>query len=192
MNTHNGNLHQQRNISVSKSITKLNWLAQALRLLSALYAIWVLVRIFRWWTNSELVIKNMGQFLGRDLTDLSVHSRMMAMTLDLVAWLLLLAAVVYCWRSLGYLIQEHALSRRMAQHLTQASWLGGLCQILSLAARPVQTYLMTSHLPVVDQVFKWTFYPQDLLSFMLCGVIACFAYLIYWAEDIAEENRGFI
>jgi hypothetical protein len=152
----------------------------------------VLVRIVQWWMDSERVVKNMGLYLARDLSGHSASARLMAMALDLGAWLLLLAAVVCCWKSLGYLIKDLTFSHPMARLLTWAGWLGGLCELLTLMIRPLQSYLMTAHLPAAEQLFKWAFYPHDLLSIMLCGVILCFAYLIAWAVDIAEENRGFV
>lgn len=176
----------------SAAKTKLFWLAQVLRGLSASYAVWVLVRLVQWWTDSEKVIKAMGLYLGRDLSALSASPRMVAMALDLGAWLLLLAAVVCCWKSLGYLLKDYSFSYQMARLLAWAGWLGALCQLLALLMRPVQSYLLTAHLAASEQIFKWAFYPQDLLSTLLCGVLLCFAYLIGWAVDIAEENRGFI
>ena len=192
MNSASSGFSQEREKSLGKAKIKLFWLAQVLRLLSASYAVWVLIRVLQWWTGSEKVIKNMGLYLGRDLSALPVSARMMAMALDLGVWLLLLTAVVCGWKSLGYLIKEHSFSYQTARLLTWAGWLGAMCQLLTLLTRPIQTYLLTAHLTASEQVFKWAFYPQDLLSAMLCGVLLCFAYLIAWAVTIAEENRGFI
>jgi hypothetical protein len=192
MTTARGDFPQAHGAVFCSAKTKLFWLAQLLRVLSGSYAVWVLVRIVQWWTDSERMIKYMGQFLGRDLTGLPTSARLLALALDLGVWMLLLAAVMCCWKSLGYLLKEHTFSQSMARLLTWAGWLGTLCELLSLLFRPLQSYLMTAHLPATEQVFKWAFYPQDLLSTMLCGVILCFAYLITWAVDIAEENRGFI
>lgn len=185
-------LAQARASGLVLTKTKLLWLAQGLRLLSALYAAWVLLRIVQWWTDGDKVIKHMGLYLERDLSALTPSPRLLAMALDLAAWLLLLAAVVVCWKALGHLIRQHTFTYPMARLLTQAGWLGVLCEALTLLIRPLQSYLMTAHLPVAQQVFKWAFYPQDLLGTLLCGVLLCFAYLIAWAQDIAEENRGFV
>ena len=192
MVTASGDFTQTHGAVFGSAKTKLFWLAQLLRVLSGSYAAWVLVRIVQWWTDPERVVKNMGQFLAQDLSGLPVSARMLAMALDLGTWLLLLAAVVCCWKSLGYLLKEHTFSHPMARLLTWAGWLGALCQGLTLLIRPLQSYLMTAHLSATGQVFKWAFHPQDLLSIMLCGVILCFAYLITWAVDVAEENRAFV
>lgn len=192
MNAILGGKTQVNGQSRSVAAVKLFWLAQGLRVLSASYAVWVLLRVVRWWTDSEKVIKNMGLYLGRDLSALTASPRIIAMALDLGAWLLLLAAVVCCWKSLGILIREHTFTQPMARLLAWAGWLGALCQGLTLLMRPMQTYLMTAHLPAGEQVFRWAFYPHDLLSTLLCGMLLCFAYLIAWAVDVAEENRGFI
>lgn len=192
MNSASSDFSHERGGSLSAARAKLFWLAQVLRGLSASYAVWVLVRVVQWWTDSEKVIKSMGLYLGRDLSMLPASARMIAMALDLGAWLLLLAAVVCCWKSLGYLMKEHSFSGQMARLLAWAGWLGALCQLLVLLIRPMQSFLLTAHLATPEQVFKWAFYPQDILSAMLCGVLLCFAYLIAWAVAIAEENRGFI
>jgi hypothetical protein len=183
---------QGNGFGCSAARVKLFWLAQLLRVLSGSYAAWVLVRIVQWWTDAEKVTKNMGAYLARDLSGLPTGARLLAMALDLGAWLLLLAAVVCCWKSLAHLLKEHTFSHPMARLLTVAGWLGALCELLTLLIRPLQSYLMTAHLAGPEQVFKWAFYPQDLLGTLLCGVIICFAYMIAWAVDIAEENRGFI
>ena len=192
MATASGDFTQAHGAVFGNAKTKLFWLAQLLRVLSGSYAAWVLLRIVQWWTDSEQVIKNMGVFLARDLSGLPASARLLAMALDLGAWLLLAAAVVCCWKSLAYLLKEHTFSHPMARLLTWAGWLGALCQGLTLLIRPLQSTLMTAHLSTTEQVFKWAFYPHDLLGIMLCGVILCFAYLIRWAVDIAEENRGFV
>ncbi|BCO27851.1 hypothetical protein MIZ03_2742 [Rhodoferax lithotrophicus] len=192
MATASGDFSPAHGAVLGNAKTKLFWLAQLLRVLSGSYAAWVLVRIVQWWTDSERVLKNMGLFLAKDLSGLPASARLLAMAMDLAAWLLLLAAVVCCWKSLTYLLKEHTFSHPMARRLTWAGWLGALCQGLTLLIRPLQSALMTAHLPATEQVFKWAFYPQDLLGSMLCGVILCFAYLITWAVDVAEENRGFV
>lgn len=192
MNDGSSDFLHARGGSLRAAKTKLFWLAQALRVLSASYAAWILVRLVSWWIDSEQVIANMGLYLGRDLSALPASARMTAMALDLGAWLLLLAAVVCCWRSLGYLIRDNTFSQRMVQLLTWAGWLGALGQLLALLMRPMQTYLLTAHLGTSEQIFKWAFHPSDLLNIMLCGMLLCFAYLIAWAVEVAEENRGFI
>jgi hypothetical protein len=192
MNVLAGKPFTANDLSRVTSKTKLFWLAQGLRALSAAYALWVLLRIVLWWTDADSVIQNMGRYLGHDLSALQTSPRLLAMALDLGAWLLLLAAVVCCWKSLGHLIKEQTFTHQMARLLALGGWLGALCQGLTLLLRPLQTWLLTAHLPVAEQVFKWAFYPQDLLSALLCGVLLCFAYLISWAVDIAEENRSFV
>lgn len=192
MNLENIALSTPRELGLGTARTKLFWLAQGLRILSVSYVAWTLLRVVQWWTDSEKVMKDMGRHLGRDLSALTDGARMMAMALDLGDWLLLLAAAVCGWRSLGYLIKQLSFSHSMARLLAWAGWFGAFSQFLSFLIRPMQSYLMTAHLAASEQVFKWAFYPQDILSTLLCGVILCFAYLITWAVDVAEENRAFV
>ena len=171
---------------------KLFGVAWLLRLLSASYAIWSLVRIVGWWTDADLVIKNLGRFWARDLSALSGSQRMVAMALDLGVWLLLLAAVVCCWKALGLVLKAHAFTHQAVRFLAWGGGLGAASQLAALLMRPVQSWVVTSHLPASEHLLKWAFYPQDLLGLMLCGTILCFACLLTWAVEIADENKAFI
>jgi hypothetical protein len=171
---------------------KLFWLVQVLRVLSVSYAAWSLYRMVSWWTDEQSVVKNMGRYLGRDLSALASGQRMAALLLDLALWLLLAAAVACCWKMLGYLQRDSAFSAQGARWLAWGGWLGAACQLLSVLTRPLHSYLLTAHLAAAEQVFKWSFFPADLLGTMLCVVIIAFAYLMSWAVEIAEENKGFV
>ena len=171
---------------------KLRRLAQLMRVLSAAYAAWVLWRIVDWWTNAELVKRGMGNYLKLDLSALTASQRMAAMGLDLLVWLLLLVAVVYCWKLLACLLKDQGFTEAAAHSLMHCAWWALACQTLTVLSRPLHTWFLTWHLPAAEQVFRWRFAATDLQGVLLCLALLMFAYLFSWVLEVAEENRGFV
>ncbi len=180
------------NKATNNARTKLRWTGHGLQLMAVTYSLWVLIQILMWWTDSERVIHNMGAYLQRDLSQLPSSSRMMALGLDLTLWSVLVIAVIFCWRSLGEIMQEHAFTPTAIQRLNWGAWTGIACELLSVLSRPIHTYWLTAHLPVSEQVSKWQFNAHDLLSLLLCGVILLTSYLLTWTQEIQADNRSFI
>ena len=171
---------------------KLRRLAQLMRVLSAAYAAWVLWRIVDWWTNAELVKRGMGHDLKLDLSALAPSQRMAAMGLDLLVWLFLLVAVVYCWKLLASLLKDPGFTAAAAHSLRRCAWWALSCQTLTVLSRPLNTWFLTWHLPAAEQVFRWRFAATDLQGLLLCLALLMFAYLFSWVLEVAEENRGFV
>ena len=171
---------------------KLMWLSRLIRAITLVYVVWAFVRTFRWWTDGPAVIKAYGAYLVRDLSALASEQRMLALAVDTVELSLLTAAVVYGWKALGVLGREHAFTQIAAKFLAWCAWMAIACESWSLLMRPVKTTILTSHLPVAEQLATWSFNPKDLLVVLLCAVLVCFAYMMGWAAEVADENKEFI
>lgn len=182
----------ESNAARSAAHTKLRLTAQGMRWLSAGYAAWVLWQVLRWWLDADRVSHLMGNYLQRDLSGMQAWQRMGALGLDLAAWALLLAAVVYGWRFLGSLRESFSFSERSAQQFMRCAQFAIACQALTLLSRPLQSYLLTAHLAPAEQLFQWQFRPHDLQSIILCLALLMFALIYAWALDIAEENKRFV
>ena len=171
---------------------KLMWLSRLIRAITLVYVVWAVIRTFQWWTNGPAVIKNYGAYLVRDLSALASDQRMLALAVDGVGLVLLAVAVVYGWKALGVLGREHAFTQKAAKFLAWCAWITVACETWSLLTRPLKTHILTSHLPAADQVANWSFNPEDLLVVLLCAVLVCFAYMMGWAAEVADENKEFI
>ena len=171
---------------------KLLWLTRILRLLSVAYIAWATVRVFSWWLDGTRVVVNFGRYVERDISGAHEIQRIQALALDCIELALLIAALVFAWKAMSLLNEEHQFSTHASSYLARCGWLITMCQTFSLMMRPIKTFLMTAHLPVAEQVFKWSFMPTDLLATLLCAVVLCFAYMMHWAAEVAEENRGFV
>jgi hypothetical protein len=174
------------------AIRKLQRLAYLLRAASAGYAVWVLWNILNWWLDSDKVKHYFGDFVQRDLSALGASQRFAALALDLIAWTLLLLAVVHCWRFLNELGQPARWGGTAARHISRCAWFAMACEALSLVSRPVKSFLLTAHLPGADQVWKWNLLPMDLLVVLFCLSRLMFAYVFTWTMEVAEENRSFV
>lgn len=174
------------------ALRKLLRLAHLMRALSAGYAAWVLWQILSWWTDTDQVLTRFGKHLDRDLGAASQWQLMASLALDMAAWLLLLMAVVQCWKFLQGVSQAPAMLGLAASHLTLCAWYAIGCQAITSATRPLQTYLLTYHLPPDEQVWRWAFWSNDLLATLLCVALLMFAYVFAWTVEVAEENRRFV
>ncbi len=76
----------------------------------------------------------MGNYLQRDLSGMEVWQRMGALSLDLMAWALLLAAVVYGWRFLGSLHESVSFSELSAHQFMRCAQLAIACLALLMFA----------------------------------------------------------
>ena len=177
--------------SQTPALRKLRRLAHLLRAVSAGYACWVLWGILTWWLDAEKVQRNFSSYLGRDLSAMAASQRYGALALDLLAWLLLVAAVVYCWKFLRCLSVPHRL-REAAKHISLCAWYAIACETFTELSRPVQSFLVTSHLSNYEQVWQWRFQQFDLLAVLFCLVLLMFAYAFTWTMELAEENRSFV
>ena len=176
----------------SPAHAKLRITAQALRVLSVSYAAWVLWKILSWWLAPERGARELGSYWQRDLSGMAAWQPLAALGLDLLAWALLLAAVVYCWKFLGQLRSGAGFTAQSARQMMRCAWLAIACEAAVLLFRPVQSWLVTAHLPVDERLFQWQFRSVDLQAIVFCGALLLFALVYLWALEIAEENKGFV
>lgn len=174
------------------ALRKLQRLAIVMRLVSAGYATWVLCNILSWWLDADKVARNFGTFINRDLSAMTVSQRFAALGLDLIAWTLLLLAVVQCWKFLHYLSQPTRWSGAASLHISLCAWFAIACEGFTELSRPLQSFLLSVHLPAAEQVWKWNFRSVDLLAVLFCLSLLMFAYVFAWTMEVVDENRSFV
>lgn len=174
------------------AIRKLRRVAHLIRATSAVYAAAVLWNILNWWLDADRVKQYFGDFVQRDLSAVAASQRYGALTLDLVAWALLLIAVFHCWRFMSYLGHPALWSSTAARHVSLCAWFAVSCEVFTLFSRPVQSFLLTAHLSPAEHVWQWRFQSVDLLVVLFCLSLLMFAYAFTWTLEVAEENRSFV
>ncbi|NVO07485.1 MAG: hypothetical protein HXX19_16895 [Rhodoferax sp.] len=184
--------HGSESAPTHPAMRKLQRLAHLVRWVSVGYAAWVLWNILDWWLDADKVATNYGNFIHRDLSALAASPRYAALALDLLAWTLLLLAVMHCWKFLNDLSQPARWSGTAARHLSLCAWFAIACEGFSELARPLQSYFLTLHLSAAEQVWKWNFRAVDLQAVLFCLSLLMFAYVFGWTMELAEENRSFV
>jgi len=174
------------------AIRKLQRLVYLMRLISAGYAAWVLWNILSWWLDADKVMRNFGNFISRDLSSMTASQRFAALGLDLIAWTLLLLAVVHCWKFMHYVSRPARWSDAASRHISLCAWFAIACEGFTELSRPAQSFLLSAHLSVAEQVWKWDFRTMDLLAVLFCLSLLMFAYVFTWTMEVAEENRSFV
>ena len=192
MDETNNSILLSTNEAQHPSIRKLQGIAILMRAASAGYAAWVLWNILNWWLDSPMVVRNFGNFVHRDLTGLGAGQRFGALALDLIAWTLLLLSVVQCWKFLHDLSRPMRWNHIAAGHITRCAWFALACEVMTLLSRPLQSFLITAHLPIAEHVWKWSFRAVDLQAVLFCLALLMFAYVFTWTMELVEENRSFI
>ncbi len=175
----------------SPALRKLRLLAHLLRAVSAGYAGWVLWGILTGWLDAERIQRVFSSYLERDLSAMAASQRYGALAVDLMVWFLLFMAVAYCWNFLRCLTLANRLPEA-AHHLSRCAWFAIACETLTELTRPLQTFLLTLHLPAAEQVWKWSFHNVHLLAILFCLALLMFAYVFTWTMELAEENRSFV
>jgi hypothetical protein len=59
-------------------------------------------------------------------------------------------------------------------------------------SRPLQSFLLTTHLAAAEQVWKWNFRVVDRQAVLFCLALLMFAYVFTCTMEVAEENRSFV
>jgi hypothetical protein len=172
--------------------TKIYGLVQVVRFVAFSYTSWVLIQILRPWYAPQLFFSQLGRYWERDLASAHPWQISAAVLWDLGLWLLLVISVIFYWRAMGSLVRDMAFTSKVGMLITRGAWFGMACEVLTVATRPLWSYVLTLHLPADQHLLRWDIYPNDLLATILCFVLLIFAYLFAWMVDIAEENRGFV
>ena len=171
---------------------KIYGLVQVLRFVSFSYVVWILFQILRPWYAPERFISQLSRYWERNLASAHPWQLSAGVLLNLGLWSLLVISVVFYWRAMGRLLKDMAFTSKVGALFMRGAWFGMACEALSVATRPLLSYVLTLHLPAEQQLFRWDVYPNDLLATILCFVLLIFAYLFAWMVEIADENRGFV
>lgn len=175
-----------------KAHGKLRLSIAAMRLLSLCFIASILWHLWDWWRDGERVVRLLGTWYGKDLSGMQAWQRHAALGLDLSILALVIVAVAYCWRFLATLQQGAGFTEHGLRFLKCCAWWGLASEALSLAARPLRSYLLTLHLPPPAREWRWSVQSADIQSVILCLSLLMFAMMFSWALEIAEENKGFV
>jgi len=171
---------------------KVSAVVWSMRSVATLYALWVLYQILRPLHQTDSFLLGLGQYWQRELISAAPWQYHSAVALNMALWALLLLAIACVWKAAGHLLGTQDVSAQTSDWLRKGAWAGLWSVGLGILCRPLLSHLYTLHLPVEQQLWRWDFYPSDLLNAMLCFALLLLGYLMAWTAEIAEENKGFV
>jgi hypothetical protein len=163
-----------------------------LRSLAGAYALWVLYQILRPLYQTDTFLQRLGSYWQRELMAAAPWQIQSAAALNGLVWVLLLLAIACVWKASAHLLDAQDVGTQASGWLRKGAWAGLGCLGLGILSRPLISQLYTLHLPAELQLWRWDFYPSDLLNAVLCFALLLLGYLMAWTADIAEENKGFV
>src|SRR5574343_122210 len=164
----------------------------ALRIMGAVYVLWVLWLILRPLRETAQFLQRLGGYWHRNLSAAEPWQIGSVVALDLCLWLLLPVVVVSWWKASHLLLRDMGLSQATSDWLRRGAWAGVGCTVLSVLTRPLTPYLYTFHLPADERLWLWNVGPSDILGLVVSSVLLMLSYLMVWMADIAEENKAFV
>lgn len=172
---------------LQRKITTVIWV---LRSLALVYTLWVLQHISGPVLDSADFLQKVGRYWNKDLLSAATWQLWAAIALNFVLWLGLALAVACFWQASVHLLRDMGVSSPCGKCLRWGAWCGLCAALLSIATRPVWSYLLTLHLE--KPLLQWQVLPTDLLGLMVCGALLLLSYLVIWISEIAEENKAFV
>lgn len=176
-------------------IRKKIWLvATTLQLVGVAYVTWIFWLILAPLRDSNKLVNWLNIAWHSKFDNFQPWQFGVYFVIDLFNWILLVTALVYCWRSLN-MIKNKTIERndcKITTSLINGAWFGFFSIIFSILDRPLKSYIMTCCEQSRESVIHWFIAPQDLLGVMFCVLILAFAYIFKWTAFLSEENKGFI
>jgi hypothetical protein len=173
---------------------KIGWICHSARAGAALYAVWLLFELVRFWTNKAAVASGWGYMLGKDLLGIAFWQIATAFAVNLLIWLFAAAACYGAWRLFTGYLNGSILTAASSDWLGRTAWYGLIAEGLDVATRPLIAIVLTLHFPAGEhqRAVVIFFQPQDLLVLLMMLAILALASVQKTAAVIAEEHRHMV
>jgi hypothetical protein len=170
---------------------KIGWVCHAIRIATAVWLAWLLVRIIMNWYDRPALEQNFLRFFGADLSGLSQFRYTLAFVLTLLVWACAAALGWFIWRLFGGYLDGRIFTVDAALRMRAAAIAGFAATLGDVGIRPLYYLTLMGHLP--DKL-AWYAYirPNDLLHFLLASFIFALATIFKTAAEIADDHSQIV
>jgi hypothetical protein len=170
---------------------KIGWICHAIRIATAVWLAWILVRIIMNWYDRPTLERNFSRFLEVDLSDLSQARYILALALLLLVWACAAALGLFIWRLFGSYLEGRIFTVDAALRMRRAAIAGFVATFADIGVRPLYYWTLIGHLP--DKL-SWNAYiqPNDLLHLLLASFIFALATIFKTAAEIADDHSQIV
>jgi hypothetical protein len=170
---------------------KIGWICHAIRIATAVWLIWLLLRIIMNWYDRPTLEQNFFRFFGTDLSSLSQFRYTLAFVLNLLIWACAAALGWFIWRLFGGYLEGRIFTVDAALRMRAAAIAGFVATFGDIGHRPLYYLTLMGELP---SKLSWHAYiqPADLLHFLLAGFILALATIFKTAAEIADDHSQIV
>ena len=170
-------------------LAKIAWICHSIRIAAVLYAVWILYLLTAYWTDAAAIKASYGHMLGKDLSGITPWQVAAAFGVNIVLWLFTAAACYSAWRLFTAYLSGSIFTAEAARWLRRVASYGVIAQLLSIAARPLLTIIITLHFPAGEhqRAVAIFFQPNDLLTMLLLLGLLALAHIQKTAAEIHSE-----
>jgi len=170
---------------------KIGWICHAIRVATAVWLTWILVRlIINWWDRASLE-QNLFRYLDTDISGLSQFRYTLAFALTLLAWLCAAALGYYLWRLFGGYLEGRIFTVDAALRMRAAAIVGFVATFADVVHRPLYYLTLMGHLPGKVGLAAYI-QPNDLLHLLLACFILALATIFKTAAEIADDHSQIV
>jgi hypothetical protein len=181
-------------VSLAALRAQIGWLCHLIRAAAAARAIWLLVVLAWYWSDSAAIVQGFGRFLKVDLSGISTAQYALAVAGNLAAWALQ-AAISFCiWCQFGTYLRGRIFTADAALWMRRVGIAGLAALLFGLVWRHLIVVVMAFHLHLPLRTLlaaPWAG-PFDVLQALFCFAVIALAWIYEAAAQMADENAQIV
>lgn len=183
---------QQSPLYVRELRRRIGWICHLVRWLSAFYAIWILWLLGRFWSDGDMVRRVFAFRTKLPLTEPEGWQRMLGFWTSILDWLLVVAAIYAVWRLMAEYLEGRIFHPGAAFWLRRVGSFGVAALVVDILLRPLQSGLMSLHMPEGARFIAIDFMPNDLLNLLFLMAFIALAHIFKSAAELADDHAGIV
>lgn len=171
---------------------RIGWICHLVRWLSVFYAGWIFWLIGWFWSDGERVRRAYAFKTKLVLTEPEAWQRAIGYGLNMIDWLLVVAAIFAVWQLMGEYLKGQIFQPAPSLWLRRIGTFGLAAMAVDILLRPVLSAVMSLHMPQGARFIAIDFQPNDLLNTLFLMAFIALAHIFKSAAELADEHAQII
>ena len=171
---------------------RIGWICQLVRWLSVFYAGWIFWLIGWFWSDGERVRRAYAFKTKLTLTEPEFWQRAIGYGLNIIDWLLVVAAIYAVWQLMGEYLKGRIFQPGPSLWLRRIGTFGLAAMAVDILFRPILSGVMSLHMPQGARFIAIEFQPNDLLNIMFLLAFVALAHIFKSAAELADDHAQIV
>lgn len=171
---------------------RIGWLCQLVRVIVALYALWILALVVGFWSDPDRVMRTYSHLLQANIIAIANWQRLAGFGVSLVTFGVTAVACWSVWQLFTGYLAGRIFTVDSALWLRRIGVFGLLAHGLDVLTRPLVFAIVTWHMPGGQRATGITLGPNDLLIAMFLVGLVALAHVFHAAAEIADDNAQIV